>query len=351
LQVFVGSESDVSVWYDDLRITWEQALIVQENHYYPFGMNLVGIEKQGQPHDRFQYNGKEKQEEFGLNAYDYGARLYSFDAPRWWQIDPKAEEMRRWSPYNYVFNNPLRYTDPDGMTPDDWVKRKDGSIYWDNEATSQATTKTGETYLGQNLTFTFNSYINNSFDGPEPPWEVVGDKLTSTITINSTKNADGSLKSVDVMSDYHVHETGGIPLLKGRDYFPRLGKNQNKEIKEIGVRSFSATFEQHASVPGFEAAGLNILGYDVVNVAQQMKLSLSGNELSISAATDVFPSATLSVKGSGNSNTYKLMQYDQPSFKETHGRDKSFIDNGRGGVDVISTPRRPAPSFHLRYKK
>jgi hypothetical protein len=104
-------------------------------------------------------------------------------------------------------------------------------------------------------------------------------------------------------------------------------------------------FEQHASVPGFEAAGLNLMGYDIVNVAQQMNLSLSGNQLSISAATDVFPSATLSVNG------LQLFQYNQPSFRATHGRNRSFIDNGRGGVEVISTPRRPAPSFYPRYQK
>jgi hypothetical protein len=249
-----------------------------------------------------------------------------------------------------VQNNPLNRIDPDGRL-DDWVQRQDGSIYWDNNATSQATTKTGETYLGQNLTFTFNSYINSSFDGPKPPWDVVGDKLTSTITLQSTKNSDGSLKSVNVNSDYHVHETGGISIFKGRNYFPGLGKKQNQKIELTGVRSFNSTFEQHASVPGFEAAGLNLLGYDVVNVAQKMNLSLSGNQLSISAATDVFPSATLSLKGSGNPNSYRLMQYDQPSFRATHGRDRSFIDNGRGGVDVISTPRRPTPSFYPRYQK
>ncbi len=120
LQVSVVNAADVAVWFDNVTITHETTPIVQENHYYAFGGPLQGLDVSGQPNHAFTYNGKERIKDFGLDWYDYGARMYDWQAARWFNMDPLAEEMGQWTPFNYGFNNPMRFIDPDGMKPNDW---------------------------------------------------------------------------------------------------------------------------------------------------------------------------------------------------------------------------------------
>jgi RHS repeat-associated protein len=63
----------------------------------------------------YQYNGKENNTDFGLNLLDYGARWYDPTLGRWGCIDFLTEKYPMFSPYNYGINNPIKFTDPNGM--------------------------------------------------------------------------------------------------------------------------------------------------------------------------------------------------------------------------------------------
>ncbi|WP_210114353.1 DUF6443 domain-containing protein [Hymenobacter aquaticus] len=163
VQAYVGNDSDVDVFFDDIEVKYNPALLVQENHYDPWGLNLAGIERNsGVLENKFQYNGKEKQLELGLNWQDYGARMYDAQLGRWHAVDPLAENSIYLSPYHYGGNNPISNIDLDGK---DWYKNNEtGAIIWQDsqdksrDIEGSKYSNVGSTYnqdLGQGITLNY----------------------------------------------------------------------------------------------------------------------------------------------------------------------------------------------------
>jgi RHS repeat-associated protein len=115
---------------------------VQSEEYYPFGLSFNSYQRENNIVNQYKYNGKEEQDELGLGWLDYGARMYMSDIGRWGVIDPLSEKSRRWSPYNYALDNPMRFIDPDGREvigadgKPITYERKDDKIVWSKNATA-----------------------------------------------------------------------------------------------------------------------------------------------------------------------------------------------------------------------
>ncbi|MDC8102654.1 RHS repeat domain-containing protein [Chryseobacterium rhizosphaerae] len=54
-----------------------------------------------------------------IDLSDPDAQPYLDTAGRWFSPDPLSEEFSEWSPYNFAFNNPLKFVDPDGRAPEE----------------------------------------------------------------------------------------------------------------------------------------------------------------------------------------------------------------------------------------
>ncbi|HWB90839.1 MAG TPA: RHS repeat-associated core domain-containing protein, partial [Puia sp.] len=117
------------VFFDNLSIKHYSGPLVEENHYYPFGLVMQGISdravKWNYAENKYRGNGgdelqnKEFSDGSGLEEYDAFFRLYDPQIGRFGSIDPLADVFEGYSPYSFAGDNPIGYNDPLGLAGKD----------------------------------------------------------------------------------------------------------------------------------------------------------------------------------------------------------------------------------------
>lgn len=153
----------------------QQVKILEENNYYPFGMKHKNYNMSEKFYKKsgagvvlgqetcaacpvpykynYKYNGKEFQDELGLNLYDYGNRNFDPAIGRFMNMDRFAEKYYHINPYQYGANNPVIYNDIKGDSILIYSKQDKGYIKYDNGNLYSQNAKSGkwEAYNGKNV--------------------------------------------------------------------------------------------------------------------------------------------------------------------------------------------------------
>ena len=75
---------------------------LSEQSYYPFGMTMAGLSYVSDaPTNKYLYNGKELQDDYNLNWYDYEARFYDPQILRFTTVDPRSAKSLTSSLYTF----------------------------------------------------------------------------------------------------------------------------------------------------------------------------------------------------------------------------------------------------------
>ena len=126
-------------------------------------------------------------------------------ASRWLSPDPLAEEFPSWSPYTFVYNNPLKFTDPTGMAPEkvDFKPDRNGNLIVEKGDTAEKLKQQyGVTVADKNFQFKEGNVI------------LLNNNMTRSI-VTSNKSDDYNIKT----DCYNCHGAA-TAVVRGQEVTP-----------------------------------------------------------------------------------------------------------------------------------
>lgn len=119
--IYLSNENETPVYFDDFQVTHTRGRIIEENHYYPYGLKIAGISAAAMPSGmggakqnsrvNYGYQGDYSEEDMDAQWSEFDLRTYDPQIGRFTSADPYDQFA---SPYLGMGNNPVVLIDPSG---------------------------------------------------------------------------------------------------------------------------------------------------------------------------------------------------------------------------------------------
>jgi RHS repeat-associated protein len=331
IYIYVSNSSNIPMFFDNLFVTQTSDALMEETHYYPFGLVMSGISSKaaGGVENRYKFAGKElNSKEFsdgsGLELYDFSARNYDQQIGRWLSNDPKADKSMWLSPYNYCFNNPILFFDPNGEFPYPITIRSfhpasgfGGATFGpglgqnfsgDNRGFSNVVSKDVSSRVSHTVTAdpekgTLSYSKENTFSSPShhPLYGEATEAPSGYAT--KTSSGNGAVGFETGYAGANPLVPGPTPDIDNKSFFNVI---QTKDMLTISVNGYGDNFPNTEMFVADPSGQTVFIGVDVRAAGQDKSPTIL-----IGGATENIVNTSLSIKIDGKGNFTGIVQGDK----------------------------------------